>query len=68
MPPVSKAQARFMHAVASGSVRKPGLSPEAAEEYVSGYPTKNLPERAPAKPKKRKKPAPLPYPQGGSYA
>lgn len=47
MPPVSKKQARFMRGVASGSIQAPGLSPEKAEEYVSGYPTKSLPERAP---------------------
>lgn len=46
MPPKSKAQAKFMRAVASGSIKKPGLSRQEAEEYVSGYPTKQLPERA----------------------
>lgn len=46
MPPVSKAQARFMRAAASGDVKAPGLSKEEASEYVSGYKTKNLPERA----------------------
>lgn len=46
MPPKSKAQARFMRAVASGDVKKPGLSKKQAAEYVSGTSTKNLPARA----------------------
>lgn len=46
MPPTSKAQARFMRGVASGSIQAPGLSKEEANEYVSGHPTKELPERA----------------------
>lgn len=46
MPPVSKAQARFMRAAASGDVKAPGLSREEASEYVSGHSTKGLPERA----------------------
>jgi hypothetical protein len=46
MPPKSKAQARFMRAVASGDIKKKGLSRKAAKEYVSGTPTKNLPNRA----------------------
>lgn len=46
MPPKSKAQAKFMRAVASGDVKKPGLSKKQAEEFVSGTPTKNLPARA----------------------
>lgn len=50
MPPKSKAQARFMHGVASGSIKRPDLTPEEAEEYVSGYPTKGLPEKVKAKP------------------
>lgn len=55
-PPVSKKQARFMRAVASGDVHdKPqGLSRREAEEYVEGHPTNSLPERAPS-PAKRKK-------------
>jgi hypothetical protein len=63
MPPVSKSQARFFRAAASGSVRVPGLSKEEAEEYVSGYPTKDLPERKPMKKKTKKKAKPLPYPK-----
>jgi hypothetical protein len=46
MPPTSKAQARFMRAVASGDAKAPGLSREEASEYVSGHKTKNLPEHA----------------------
>lgn len=46
MPPKSKAQARFMRAVASGEIKKKGLSKAKAEEYVKGYPTKGLPNRA----------------------
>jgi hypothetical protein len=45
MPPKSKAQAHFMRAVASGSVKAPGLSKAKAAEYVSGAPTKGLRER-----------------------
>lgn len=36
MPAVSKAQARYMYAVANGDIKKPGLSAEKAKEYVSG--------------------------------
>ncbi len=53
MPPKSKAQARFMRAVASGEVKKPGLSRAKAREYVEGYPTKKLPARVKAKKRKR---------------
>jgi hypothetical protein len=45
MPPKSQKQARFMRAVASGSVKKKSLSPAKAAEFVSGYSTKNLPKR-----------------------
>lgn len=47
MPPKSKKQAAFMRAAASGAVKAPGLSKKEAKEYVSGYSTKNLPEKAP---------------------
>ena len=40
-----------MRAVASGDIKKKGLSRAKAEEYVAGYPTKNLPARV----KKRRK-------------
>lgn len=46
MPPTSKAQARYMRAVASGDAKVPGLSKAEATEYVSGHSTKGLPERA----------------------
>jgi hypothetical protein len=49
VPPKSKAQARYLRAVASGKVKKKGLSSTKAEEYVSGYDTKNLPERVGSK-------------------
>jgi hypothetical protein len=43
-----------MRAAASGDVKLPGLSAGQADEYVSGYKTKGLPERK-AKPKKKAK-------------
>jgi len=36
MPAKSKAQFRFMKAIASGSIKKPGLSKKEADEFVSG--------------------------------
>ena len=45
MPPRSKAQARFMRAVASGDVKSKGLSKKQAKEFVEHHSTKNLPER-----------------------
>lgn len=45
-PPKSKAQARFLRAVASGDAKAKGLSKKEAREYVEGYETKDLPERA----------------------
>lgn len=55
MPPRSKAQARLMRAVASGSAKVPGLSKAEAKEYVAGTPTKNLPERVKPKGGKAKR-------------
>lgn len=55
MPAKSKAQARFMRAVASGSVKKKGLSKKEAKEYVSGHSTKGLPEKKKPKKKRKKK-------------
>lgn len=55
MPPKSKKQARFMRAVASGKVKKKGLSKKEASEYVKGYPTKGLPEKKKRKRKKKGK-------------
>jgi hypothetical protein len=45
MPPRSKAQARFMRGVASGAIKRKGLSRAEAAEYVEGYPTKGLPKK-----------------------
>lgn len=45
MPPKSKAQARWLRAVASGDIKKKGLTKAEAKEYVEGHPTKSLPER-----------------------
>jgi len=59
MPATSKAQFRFMQAVAHGGIKKPGLSPEKAAEYVSGQSPKGLPTRAP-KPQRRKVTYPKP--------
>ena len=50
MPPKSKAQARLFRAVA-GSKDSAGIVAGGSQKYVSGYPTKKLPER--------KKPAPM---------
>lgn len=36
-----------MRAVASGDIKKKGLSRKQAKEYVSGYPTGKLPNRVP---------------------
>lgn len=45
MPATSQAQFRFMEAVAHGSIKKAGLSPDKAKEFVSGQSPKGLPER-----------------------
>ena len=45
MPPKSKAQARLMRAVASGDIKRKGLSKVQAREYIDGHPIKRLPER-----------------------
>src|SRR5262249_44202988 len=47
MPATSRAQFRFMQAVAHGSIKRPGLSPEKAAEDVAGESPKGLPERQP---------------------
>jgi hypothetical protein len=49
MPARSKAQFRFMQAVAHGSVKKAGLSPAKAEEFVAGQSPKKLPAKVKAK-------------------
>ena len=53
MPVKSKAQARFMRAVASGKAKnKPkGISKKEAKEFVSGQKLKGLPQKV----KKKKK-------------
>jgi hypothetical protein len=51
---VSQRQARFFRAVASGSIRVPGLSKATAEEMVGSVPTHNLPKTAKT-PKVRRK-------------
>lgn len=43
MPPVSKAQARFMGAVAGGKVK--GVKPSVGKEYLKGASVKGLPAR-----------------------
>jgi hypothetical protein len=48
MPAISKAQFRFMQAVAHGDVKKPGLSASKAAEFVQGQSPKKLPARAKA--------------------
>ena len=55
MPAVSQAQARFMGAVAGGTIKKKGLSPSKAKEFVRGVSVKNLPKKA--NPFKRLRPA-----------
>ena len=45
MPPRSKKQAAWFRAVASGDIKKKGLSKKEAEEYVKGHSTKHLPEK-----------------------
>lgn len=46
MPAKSKQQLKFMAGVASGSIKKPGLSKAKAKEFVDATPnTKSLPKR-----------------------
>jgi hypothetical protein len=45
MPPKSKAQARFMGAVAGGKIKKKGLSRKEAREYLRGTKIKSLPKK-----------------------
>ena len=49
MPAKSKAQEKLMAGVASGSIKKPGLSKAVAQEFVG--PTAGLPQNVPQKPK-----------------
>ena len=55
MPPVSRAQSRLFRAAAHGDVRLPGLSREKAQEFVAGYKTKDLPEKADGRKLQRKR-------------
>jgi hypothetical protein len=57
MPAVSKKQFKFMEAIKHGGIKKPGLSPEKAAEYVSGghKQYESLPETHKLKFKKTKK-------------
>lgn len=43
MPATSKKQFRFMEAVKHGGIKKPGLSPEKASEFVDHTAYKSLP-------------------------
>lgn len=45
MPAKSKAQFKFMQAVAHGGIKKAGLSPAEAKEFVSGQSSKGLPSK-----------------------
>jgi len=47
MPATSKAQARFMGAIAGGALKKKGLSRKKAKEFLRGLRQKKLPEYAP---------------------
>lgn len=53
MPARSKQQFKFMEAVANGSLKKPGLSPAKAKEFISGQSPKGLPTRVKKKVKKK---------------
>ena len=45
MPVKSKAQAGFMGLVASGKIKKKGLSKDKAKEFLKGIKFKNLPKK-----------------------
>lgn len=49
MPATSKAQFKFMQAVAHKGIKKPGLSPSVAKEYVSANKGKMSYKNLPAK-------------------
>ena len=44
-PARSKQQFKFMEAVAHNDIKKPGLSPEKAAEFVKGQSPKGLPKK-----------------------
>jgi hypothetical protein len=46
MPATSKKQFKFMEAVKHGAIKKPGLSPAKAAEFVDGQSPKGLPEKS----------------------
>jgi len=45
LPPRSKKQAAWFRAIASGDIKKKGLSKKEAGEYVKGHPIRDLPEK-----------------------
>lgn len=45
MPAKSKAQFRFMQAIVHGDLKKAGLSPEKAKEFVEGVKYQELPKQ-----------------------
>lgn len=48
-PAKSQAQAHYMGLVASGKIKKPGLSAAQAKEYTRGQKVKSLPKKAKGK-------------------
>lgn len=46
MPATSRAQAHYMGMVAAGKIKKPGLSPAKAKEFLRGEKVSKLPARA----------------------
>ena len=55
MPVKSKAQARFMWAIAKGEIKKRGLSKAIAKEFVQGVPVKGLKERVSKKKRSKRR-------------
>lgn len=45
MPAVSKAQAGFMGLIASGKIKKSGLSKKKAKEFLAGVKVSKLPKK-----------------------
>lgn len=45
MPAVSKKQFKFMEAVKHGGIKKPGLSPKKAADFVDNIDYKSLPNQ-----------------------
>ncbi len=52
MPAKSKAQAGFMGLVASGKIKKKGLSKKKAKEFLKGVKLRNLPNKKDSKKQK----------------